>query len=183
MTAPLTLDGVGSYTPTDDADLARWNTLAAFLREEPRAFSRDPHIGAHVTASALVLSPDLSAALLTHHRKLGLWLQLGGHCDGIADAPFVALKEAYEESGLPRIDMMTADVLDVDCLPVPAFGADPAHMHHDVRYLMQARTLDFAVSEESHALAWVPLSEFESVTTEATMLRLRDRALAYLSAT
>ncbi len=183
MTTALTLDGVGSFTPLTADDRARWDALSAFVRAEPGAFSRDAHLGAHVTASALLLSPDRSAALLTHHRKLGLWLQLGGHCDGIADAPFVALKEAYEESGLPRITPLGAAVLDVDTLPVPAFGEDPFHWHHDVRYLMQAHSLDFAVSEESHALAWVPLASFEDVTTEPTMLRLRDRALTYLAAT
>jgi len=38
--------------------------------------------------------------LLTHHKKLGKWLQLGGHSDGNSNMLDVALKEAKEESML-----------------------------------------------------------------------------------
>ena len=40
--------------------------------------------------------------LLTLHRKVGRWLQLGGHCEP-ADTTLAgaALREATEESGLP----------------------------------------------------------------------------------
>ncbi|MFY0311407.1 hypothetical protein ACFMBG_16070 [Leisingera sp. D0M16] len=64
--------------------------LLAFCGREPQAFGRNPETG-HVTGSAFVMSPDMKSVLLTHHRKLGRWFQLGGHCDGIADVPFVAL--------------------------------------------------------------------------------------------
>ncbi|MCH2164994.1 MAG: NUDIX hydrolase [Marinovum sp.] len=142
---------------------------------EPRAFSRDASIGGHITASAFVLSTDKSAVLLTHHKKLGLWLQLGGHCDGIADTGFVALKEAYEESGLIRIARVRDEILDVDIHDIPARKDEPAHLHYDVRFLFQAEAGEITVSDESHALAWVPLSNLESYTTEASILRMRDR--------
>ncbi|WP_417209887.1 hypothetical protein [Antarctobacter sp.] len=100
----MRIDGVGAFAPRDRRDRQEWSRLAAFCaRHGQAAFSRDPHIGGHVTGSAFVLSRDGRAVLLTHHAKLDRWLQLGGHCDGIADAWFVALKEAYEESGLARI--------------------------------------------------------------------------------
>ena len=38
--------------------------------------------------------------MLTHHKKLGCWLQPGGHADGDSDVAAVSLREAEEESGL-----------------------------------------------------------------------------------
>jgi hypothetical protein len=35
---------------------------------------------AHITASAVVVDPAAGRVLLTLHPKVGLWLQMGGHC-------------------------------------------------------------------------------------------------------
>ncbi|WP_420005943.1 NUDIX hydrolase [Arenibacterium sp. LLYu02] len=137
-----------------------WDKLAGFVAREPRAFDRDPTTG-HVTGSAFVLSPDYRSVLLTHHAKLNRWLQLGGHCDGIADAAFVATKEAYEESGLVRLRLLSTEVFDVDIHEIPANPREAAHLHYDVRYLFVAEAGALKVSPESHALAWVPLAELD----------------------
>ncbi|MEM6371631.1 MAG: NUDIX hydrolase [Pseudomonadota bacterium] len=172
--------GLAAFTPETAQDQTNWERLCALVAHGPVAFSRDTARGGHVTASAFVLSPDRGSVLLTHHRKLDMWLQLGGHCDGIVDTPFVALKEAYEESGLTRIVPLCDDIFDIDILPVPAFGDQPVHLHYDVRYLMQASDVDVTVSDESHDLAWVALNAMEACTSEPTMLRMRDKAVAWL---
>ncbi|WP_234988819.1 NUDIX hydrolase [Tropicibacter naphthalenivorans] len=171
---------IGHFEVETDRDRAEWARLRAFCAEwGDRAFSRDALIGGHVTASAFVLCPEGVSVLLTHHRKLDRWLQLGGHCDGIADTCFVAQKEAYEESGLSRIDLLRPEVLDVDIHEIPARGAEPAHLHYDVRFLFQARSRAFRVSSESLDLAWVPLSELAAYTDAPSVLRLRDKAVAW----
>jgi 8-oxo-dGTP pyrophosphatase MutT (NUDIX family) len=63
-------------------------------------FTRE-RLEGHFTGSAWLVSGDGLRVLLTHHRKLGRWLQLGGHADGDRDLARVALREAEEESGLP----------------------------------------------------------------------------------
>ena len=110
---------IGCYSPQSARDRGMWQRLTDFCAAEPQAFGRNPETG-HVTGSAFVLSPDRSSVLLTHHKKLNRWFQLGGHCDGIADVPFVALKEAYEESGLVRIRPLSDRVFDVDIHEIPA---------------------------------------------------------------
>ncbi len=172
--------GLGTYQPTDERDSATWARIVDFVAREPQAFSRNPHIGGHVTGSAFVLSPDLDAVLLTHHRKLDMWIQLGGHCDGVADVAFVALKEAYEESGLARINPFGPDILDVDIHEIPARKGEPAHLHYDIRYLFRAIDTQISVSDESHDLAWVPLDGLEAFSTERSLLRMRDRAVAQI---
>ncbi|NIZ13908.1 NUDIX hydrolase [Phaeobacter sp. HF9A] len=165
------LKGIGGYRPEDARDHEMWQRLGRFCAEEPRAFERDPQIG-HVTGSAFVLSPDLQSVLLTHHARLARWLQLGGHCDGIADARFVAQKEAYEESGLSRLRLLSPDVFDVDIHLIPASAKEPAHLHYDVRYLFVAEAGEITPSVESHALAWVPVDELAEMTQAESVLLL-----------
>ena len=169
------IDGIGAFAPRDARDQAGWMRLAEFVSREPLAFHRDPRVGGHVTGSAFVLSPDGASALLTHHAKLDRWLQLGGHCDGIADTRFTALKEAYEESGLARIRLLSPDVYDIDIHTIPATATEPAHLHYDIRYLMQAEAGQIVASGESHSLAWVPLTRLQDHTNARSVLRLRDR--------
>jgi ADP-ribose pyrophosphatase YjhB (NUDIX family) len=172
----MRIDGIGRFEARDARDRAEWARFRAFCaRHGQAAFSRDPFLGGHVTGSAFVLSPDAGAVLLTHHAKLDRWLQVGGHCDGIADARHVALSEAYEESGLARIRLMSEDVFDIDIHQIPARAAEPAHLHYDVRFLMQAEAGDLVVSPESRALAWVPLEALERYTQAGSILRMRDR--------
>ena len=172
------LGGIGFFHPTTADERAQWSRLCRFVSCEPKAFSRDPDIGGHVTGSAFLLSQDMQSVLLTHHRKLDRWLQLGGHCDGIEDAAFVAQKEAYEESGLARIRLLNENVLDVDVHEIPKSAKEPAHLHYDVRYLFQAEFGDVVVSDESHALAWIPLRNLEDLTKAPSILRMRDKVCA-----
>jgi len=91
----------------------------------------------------------------------------------------VALREAHEESGLARIRLLDQAVLDVDIHLIPANPREPAHLHYDVRYLMQAEAGAIAASAESRALEWVPLDRLERRTAEPSILRMRDRVLRY----
>lgn len=117
-----------------------------FLRER---------LAGHFTASSWLVSGDGARTLLTHHRKLQRWLQLGGHADGEADLGLVALKEAEEESGLSGLQLEDAAIFDLDRHWIPERGEVPGHWHFDARYVVRAGADEaFVVSEESLALAW-----------------------------
>ena len=114
--------------------------------------------------------------VLTHHRKLGRWLQPGGHSDGDPDTLAVALREAREESGL---DVRALDdaIFDIDVHRIPARSCEPAHFHFDVRFLIQAEHDRFRVSEESDALAWVPAVGLGTFTDGESVLRMARKWL------
>jgi 8-oxo-dGTP pyrophosphatase MutT (NUDIX family) len=139
----------------------------------------------HVTGSAWVVSADFEQVLLTHHRKLGRWLQLGGHADGDPDPLRVALREAREESGLERLHPAppgSVGILDLDVHAIPALGAEPAHDHHDLRFLFVAEAgQDLRISDESNDLRWVPFSALRDFADEESLLRMADRARAVLA--
>lgn len=111
-------------------------------------------LAGHFTASAWLVDSTGTRVLLTHHRKLGRWLQLGGHADGDRDLAASALREAEEESGLRDL-VVEPTMFDLDSHLIPARADVPEHWHYDVRYVVHARgATDFVVSEESLALAW-----------------------------
>lgn len=146
--------------------------FVGFVREHANAARRELVVG-HLTGSAWLVSTDGQRVLLTHHKKLGLWLQLGGHADGDPDLAAVALREAEEESGLTDL-VVEGDVYDLDCHEIPARGTEPAHFHYDVRFVVRATGSEqFAVSDESHALAWREIAEVaEDATMDASVRRM-----------
>ncbi len=152
-----------------------------FVRANPDCFLRSCLDG-HITASAWIVSEDYSSFLLTHHAKLGRWLQLGGHADGNPDLISVALCEAREESGMQEFALAKTDgaslPLDIDVHLIPARGAEPAHLHHDVRYLLvAARDQPLRMSSESLDLRWFPRESADEVL-EGESLKRMARKLA-----
>ena len=150
-------------------DISRFR---AFVEGQPRCFERDCWDDGHVTGSAVVLDPDGTTMLMTHHAKLDRWLQLGGHSDGESDPLAVACREATEESGLAVVPVRR-EILDLDIHAIPARGGDPTHFHYDVRFLLRVeRPGPLAATDESLALKWVRLDAVETVTREESILRM-----------
>ncbi|GIE95875.1 NUDIX hydrolase [Paractinoplanes rishiriensis] len=141
---------------SEEADLCRKRTLE-LLAAGPMATTR-AHRPGHVTASALVVDPA-GRVLLCLHGRLGLWMQLGGHCEPtdrtLAGA---ALREATEESGIPGLTLDPVPI-DVDVHEVRCTAGDgspaAASVHYDVRFLVRCAAGSIEqVSAESSALGW-----------------------------
>ena len=127
----------------------------------------------HLTASAWVVDAARQRTLLTHHRKLDRWLQLGGHVDGDPDLAASAMREAQEESGLTKLTLVSGAIFDVDRHLIPARGAEPAHYHYDVRFLIEADPAEpLVVTSESKDLAWVELARVAELNPEESLRRL-----------
>ncbi|MGW5850833.1 NUDIX hydrolase [Streptomyces sp. NPDC055254] len=134
----------------------------------------------HVTGSALVIDPAAGRVLLTLHKKLGMWLQMGGHCEpGDATLAGAALREAREESGIASgLTLLPGGPVRLDRHPIPA----PCHWHLDVQYAALAPAGSVAeISEESLDLRWFPYGEVAGVA-DASVVRLLEATLARLDA-
>ena len=132
------LDDVRAYRPFDERERTMRDRLVAFLEAHgSRAFDRALPPG-HVTASAWIVDPERTQAVLLHHRKLERWLQLGGHVDGDPDVRRAALREAREESGLRTLRLIAEPVYDIDVHRIPARGIEPEHDHYDLRFALEA---------------------------------------------
>lgn len=148
--------------------------ILAFVEAHEDCFERTLLDG-HITASAWVLNSAHTEALLVHHARLDKWLQPGGHCDGSPDVLATAMREVLEETGVSAHPARQG-LFDLDAHDIPARGQEPAHVHYDVRFLLEAdRGVPLVVSEESRAVAWVPLHEVRRLNTDESVLRLVEK--------
>ncbi|MGW0786934.1 NUDIX hydrolase [Streptomyces sp. NPDC002911] len=115
----------------------------------------------HLTASALVIDPKRGRVLLTLHRKLRMWLQMGGHCEPQdTTLAAAALREATEESGIAGLTLLPGGPVRLDRHPIPA----PCHWHLDVQYAATASAGAVEqISDESLDLRWFPYDEVAGV--------------------
>lgn len=147
-----------SHLQREQGDREAVALFSSFAAGHPDCCERTLAVG-HFTGSAWLVSADGERVLLTHHRKLHRWFQLGGHADGDGDLAAVALREAQEESGLGGLSGEDF-VFDLDRHFIPERGPEPGHWHYDVRFVVRASDDEnFVANEESHALAWRRIDE------------------------
>jgi len=111
---------------------------------------------AHFTASCLVLDRAGARALLTLHRKAGVWLQFGGHFEPVdTDARAAAQRETREESGIATL-VVRPELVQLDRHQlVNAFGRCREHL--DLRFVAVADDdATHVVGEESIDVRWWP---------------------------
>lgn len=167
------IDDFAQRYPTD---AARARRFVNFIDRHPDCAERSLAIG-HLTGAAWLVDPSGDRVLLTHHRKLQRWLQLGGHADGDLDLAAVALKEAEEESGLGDLQLLRP-LLDLDDHLIPARGDEPEHTHYDLRYVIIARgSLQPQISHESLDLRWWPIEALSQSDWDDSIQRMAQRWL------
>lgn len=157
MTEPATVLRAALAAFAALAPTSEWVAFTCLLDDPEDPFVRT-RLAGHFTGSAWLVSGDGRRVLLTHHRKLGRWLQLGGHADGERDLSLVALREATEESGLHGLTV-EPEIFDIDRHWIPERGTEPGHWHYDVRHVVRATADEaFTVGDESLDLAWVDIA-------------------------
>ena len=144
-----------------------------FYENNENCFSKENSKG-HFTGSAWIISPEKDSVLMTHHKKLNMWLQLGGHADGDKDLINVALKEAEEESGFSNFNLLSEEIFDLDIHEIGPMNGDPKHLHYDVRFLLEANPIKnkIVVSNESYDVKWIPLNKVIDYNSENSVKRM-----------
>ena len=169
------------YIPTEE-EIANKAKIIAFVKDNPNCFERSLETG-HITSSAWLLNQNGDKALLTHHKKLNAWLQLGGHCDGDPNILNVAIKEAQEESGMKAITAIMDSIFDLDVHFIRTNSKEMGHYHYDLCFLLQAQKSDeLTPNDESNELRWISKDIKALPTGERAVLRMFEKWLAYESA-
>jgi 8-oxo-dGTP pyrophosphatase MutT (NUDIX family) len=123
----------------------------------------DEHAGlTHVTASGIVVGRR--GTVLHRHKRLGIWMQAGGHIDAGEGPEDAALREATEELGLAVAHPTAGPLL----LHVDVHEAALGHMHLDLRYLLLGADTDpMPPPGESPDARWCSWEEAEQMADPA----------------
>lgn len=162
------------YTPTTKREQTCLNQMLSFVAQHKNFTDRNNTIG-HVTASAWLLNHAGDKALLTHHKKLDKWLQLGGHVDEGETIIEAALREAIEESGIKNIAAVSSKIFDIDVHPFPEKDNFPEHLHFDVRFMCQVSDPSdeaLSISDESNELKWFSRHDAQALDLDPSVTRM-----------
>jgi 8-oxo-dGTP pyrophosphatase MutT (NUDIX family) len=120
---------VTAHVPRSPREVASKERFLAELArlDDPCNEQADP---VHVTASAIVVGTR--GTVLHLHKRLGRWMQPGGHIDAGESAPAAARREAIEELGLDVVHPEGGPRL----IHVDVHEAALGHTHLDLRYLL-----------------------------------------------
>lgn len=139
-------------TPQERFEAWAWRAL---LDEDGPALLTRQAAPSHVTASAIVLSPDIRHTCLVLHGRIGRWVQPGGHLEPddmtLASA---AAREVEEETGLTG--EVLADAVLLSRQPAPC-RPGVVDWHLDVQHVLVADRAVPTLSPESRAVAWWPV--------------------------
>jgi len=177
------LELLAQHRPADAKEARDRNRIQSLILMHPNIFSSRCAVG-HITASAVIVEPESRRTLLHYHKRLGRWLQVGGHLERETDIAQAALREAREETGLPDLRFHPPEhevrPIDVDVHTIPHIGDQPEHLHLDFRYVLATshpRALAPATGESTR-FRWLSFAEALAMGAEidAALRRLLRKA-------
>ena len=80
-------------------------------------------------------------------------------------------------------DRAVPEILDVDVHVIPARGEEPAHEHHDIRFLLEVsenQPIEHQVAE-SKEVRWFPAESLMASLDEESLTRMASKAASWMS--
>jgi ADP-ribose pyrophosphatase YjhB (NUDIX family) len=156
------IEQIESYPPYNEQEAKDKALILHCLKTEKEVFTRDNAV-AHITASAWVVNPDKTKALMVFHNIYNSWSWLGGHADGDEDLLRVAIREVKEESGIIDVKPLSKDIFSLEVLTVDGHIKHGAyvssHLHLNVTYLLEADDTEglHIKADENKGVRWFTL--------------------------
>ena len=153
------MEQLAAYIPFNEQETRDRALLMDCLRREPDVLTRHNPL-AHFTASAWIVNPARTRVLMAYHNIYHSWSWRGGHADGESDLLAVALREAWEESGIQSARPVSEDIFSLEVLTVDGHEKRGAyvssHLHLNVTYLLIADDSDALTvkPDENSGVRW-----------------------------
>jgi 8-oxo-dGTP pyrophosphatase MutT (NUDIX family) len=152
--------------------------ILSLLETTDAPFSRYQFHTGHITCTAVVLHPNGHQFLLMHHHRHRRWLLPGGHVEETdVTLSDTARREAIEETAVRIEGAGTSPLAGMDVHAIPARKGEPFHLHHDLIFVFEANSEEFALSEEAPEVAWCGMDEVAGYQLPASIIRAAARAL------
>jgi 8-oxo-dGTP pyrophosphatase MutT (NUDIX family) len=136
---------------------------------------------AHITGSAIIISPDRKRLLQVYHPTHKAWLQPGGHWDSPEKGPWLSAKrEAEEETGVKITHQISLNgnshlplYIKSHLIPTTPPKNEPEHYHHDFKYGFVAESEDLTLEDEVIKEAkWFEFKDIEAESVKAALDRM-----------
>ncbi len=161
----IILNNLNLSVPFDEHEKIDKEIIKKEILENPNIINKNCEIG-HITGSALVIDSFNKKVLLHKHKKLGIWLQFGGHFDYELNPLEVAIRESKEESGLDDLKAVSylSNInipIDIEMQKIKEKFPKPGHFHADFRYLLNTNSPENvkALDGESDDFWWLSVEE------------------------
>lgn len=159
-------------------DLDSLAQTIALITDQADPFDRTYYDPGHITASAIVLSPDGESVVLVSHTRVGLWIQPGGHVEHddstLVDA---ARREVKEETGITLPKTKSPSLVRVDVHEIPPFKNEPSHLHHDMTFGFRTDTRQIDTCGDSE-WGWCEVFDLTQWNVEPALQKSIRRAQA-----
>ena len=162
------------YAPDCEQEREDRRMMLKYLADFPDILLRSNET-AHFSASAWVVNPARTRALMIYHNIYDSWAWPGGHADGDADLLGVALREVREETGVRKVRPASESPLSLEILPVNAHFKRGRyvvpHLHLNLTYLLIAEEAQQtrAKPDENSGVRWFELDEAVAASSEPDM--------------
>lgn len=165
LASPRARHIIESYVPVDIVSTHYKARFLSLITDHPDQFADRYNYNAgvhgHITSQAFVYHPGRNAIALMHHKKLDIWVGMGGHAEpGDPDFIATARREATEEAGFQNLRLIQDTPFDLDIHGFPAKKDQPDHLHYDVRWLFETEDDTLVLNpDEGTAIEWVAIAD------------------------
>lgn len=176
------LDLLQDYKTSFSEEIEFQKQIIEFL-EQNDDFALRSNLTGQITGSAWIVNKEHTKVLLIHHKKIGKWLQIGGHIEDTDQTiEETILREVKEESGLKGLKLLSSSIYDIDIHTISQKKEIAEHLHFDIRLIVEADENETLTPQDDEILdiKWCSINEVQNlaestISINQSMKRMVDK--------